>query len=129
LKARPVLFSYWVSGVRCRICPVTASITVVAGVSDEVTTVSQARRSPFAVANTTLVAVSWLVSAPATAGPRVRARASAGVVMVSADAGGSLVLVLALMGLPPRVSRRPFLSTEAVRPLRLALEPPIFWVK
>jgi hypothetical protein len=108
---------------------VTASITVVAGVSDEITTVSQAGRSPAAVAKTTFVAESSPRSAPAATGPRVRARASLGVVMVSADAGGSLPLALELIGLPPRVRRRPALSTEAVSPLRLASEPPILWVK
>jgi hypothetical protein len=115
--------------VRWRIRPVTASITVVAGVSEDVTTVSHAGRSPSAVANTTFVAESSLVSPPGATVPRVRASASAAVVMVDAELGGSVAAAAAEIGLPPRVSSRPRLSTEAVRPLRLAGTPLMRWVK
>ena len=83
----------------------TASMMVVAGVSEDVTTVSQAGRSPSPVSKTTCSAVSSAVSAPGATGPRVRARASAPVVIVSAEAGGSLCAGAVLIGMPPTVSR------------------------
>src|SRR3954462_14138142 len=102
-----------------------ASITESVGCADDMTTVRHAGRSASAVADTVRVAVSWPTSAPTGTAPRVRARASAGVVMVADCVGGLAIGVAVLTGEPPRVSRWPALLTEAVKPLRATTWPEI----
>src|SRR3954447_6642867 len=100
---------------------------VSAGSADDITTVSQAGRSPSGVEKTMRVAVSCAESAPAAALPRVRDRASAGVVMVGGRVTGAAAGDAVLTGAPPRVSRCPALFTDAVSALCATVWPAIRW--